>query len=87
MTKFDTLIYLSICELGIKYYEKTNFSSFVSFVIYYNSHLYSNRISKSDNEFISNLINMLSVTYLLSDEEAGEYDGIFGILTPEFFII
>ncbi len=73
MNKLDNYIYLTICEVAMKDFKKTNYSSFVNFCKGIAYSLNHGNLSSREKGYIISVFNVLDVIYSMDDETTSRY--------------
>lgn len=82
MCKYDNYIYLTICEVSLKYYENSNYSTYVEFCKGLHYTLRDGDVSKRDRRIVEGIVSMLDKVFSLTPELTGQYIGDYFNLTP-----
>lgn len=73
MNKLDTYIHLTICEVAMKEFKNTNYSSFVNFCKGIGYSLNHGDLSSREKSCIIAIVNMLDKIYTMDADTTGRY--------------
>lgn len=84
MNKLDNYIYLTICEVAMKEFKKTYYSSFVNFCKGIGHSLNHGNLSSREKASVIEVLKLLDVIYSMDDEENSRYISNFFNLEAEY---
>lgn len=82
MNKLESYIYLTICEVVLEEYKKTNFTTFTSFCFSLGYSLSHNNLSSREKTCIIKIVDLLDILYSMDTETTGLYISEFFDLEP-----
>lgn len=73
MKKFDNYIYFTICEITLKYFSTTYYSTYYNFCNVFKFSIQQNKLSLIEKHFLVDLSEDLELIYAIKEDKAGEY--------------
>ncbi len=73
MTKFDNYVFMSICEISLDLFDKSNFSTYLNYCKTLNLSLKSGILDKKETYDIINISNKLILIYGFDEKTCAEY--------------
>ncbi len=73
MNKFNNYVYYTICEISLKYFEKSGFKTYSTFCKLLAISIKDDHLSLKEAKFMAKLIDEIMFIYALDGKSAGDY--------------